>query len=258
MKIIFLICLFFYLILLIYIYFTQNSKIFNIAQIEKREPFLIKNSREITLKTENGITLNGLYRKADMDNASLLIYFGGNSDDATRFLLYVNDLKDFDIVVFNYRGYLKSEGKPSEKNLFNDALKIYDTFSKNRRTIIVGRSLGTGVAVYLASKRRVDGTILITPFDSIVSLAKDRHPLLPVSWLLKHKFDSVKYVQQIKSPIAVIEVKDDKTVLHKHTLKLIKKIKKLALHVELKDTTHADILSHPDFEKNLKEAILKF
>ncbi len=258
MKIILFICLLFYFALLAYVYFTQNSKIFNIKQIDTKEPFSLKNTKEIRLEVANGIFLDGLYKNSDTHNAPLLIYFGGNSDDATRFLLHIESLKDFDVVVFNYRGYLKSGGVPSEKNLFHDALKIYDNFAKNRRVIVVGRSLGTGIAVYLAGRRRVDGVILITPYDSIVSMAKDRYPFLPIDLLLKHKFNSIKYLQQMKSLVAVIEVENDKTVLHKHTAKLLEKIKNLALHVELKDTTHADVLKHPDFEKIMKEAISKF
>ncbi|MCF6174051.1 MAG: hypothetical protein L3J44_09800, partial [Campylobacteraceae bacterium] len=58
------------------------------------------------------------------------------------------------------------------------------------------------------------------------------------------------------APISVIEVKNDLTVPNKHTLRLIKKIKNLALHVELKNATHADILSSPDFEQTIKKAVI--
>jgi len=257
-KIIIVVVVLVYCVVSAYIYLTQDSRVFNIAQIEKKEPFVLKNTKEIGLKVDDGVVLDGLYRKSKSDNAPLLIYFGGNSDDATRFLLHVEGLEDVDIVAFNYRGYLKSAGKPSEKNLFDDALKIYDTYAKDKKVIVVGRSLGTGVAVYLANKRTVKGVILITPYDSLTSLAKDKYPFLPIDLLLKYKFESIKYIQQIKSPIVIIEAKDDKTVPHKHTVKLMKKIENLALHVELKNTTHADILNHPDFEKIIKESILKF
>jgi len=243
--------------ILAYFYITQDSKIFNFAQIEKNEPFVIKNAKEIKLKISKDTVLDGLYKKSKKENAPLIIYFGGNSDDATRFLLHINSLEDFDIVVFNYRGYMKSTGIPSEKNLFSDALKIYDTFVKKQKVIIVGRSLGTGVAVYLASRRKNDGVILITPYASISTLAQEKYPFLPINLLLRDKFNSMQYITDIKTPIAVIEVKNDATVPNDNTAKLIKKIPNLTLFLELKNTTHADVLDGSDFGETFKNALLK-
>ncbi len=258
LKSIIIIIILIYCIVSAYFYLIQDSKIFNFAQIEKKESFSLKDTKELKLKVANHVVLDGIYKKSNKEDAPLIIYFGGNSNDATRFLLHVKSLKDFNIVVFNYRGYLKSTGEPSEKNLFSDALKIYDTYAKNQKVIIIGRSLGTGVALYLESKRMSEGVILITPYDSIASLAKQKYPFLPIDLLLKYKFNSLKYIQKIDSPIAIITVKGDKTVPNKNTDRLIKKIKNLALQVELKNTTHADVLSHPDFEMSVKKAISKF
>ena len=147
---------------------------------------------------------------------------------------------------------MQSSGKPSEANLFNDALKIYDKFAHNSRVIVIGRSLGSGVAVYLASKREVLGVVLITPYDSIASLAKEKYPFLPINLILKNRFESLKYIEKIKSPIAIIEVKNDTTIPNSHTLRLAKKIKNLSKVVVLDKTTHADVLSHPKFEESLK------
>ena len=258
MKMILLVILFLYLSAWVYVYFTQDSKIFNYAQINKNPPVKLKDCEKVFLKVADGVLLQGLYKKSKQNDAPLIIYFGGNSDDATRFLLHVEGLKGFNILAFNYRGYVNSSGKPSEKNLFEDAIKIYDKFAKNSKVILIGRSLGSGVASYLASKREAEGLVLITPYDSIASLAREKYPYLPIDLLLKYKFESVKYISKINIPVAVIEVKGDTTVPNKNTQKLIKKIKNLALHVELENTTHADVLNHPDFEKIIKEAILKF
>ena len=258
MKTVLLMALFLYLAVVAYVYFTQDSKIFNFTQIEKNPPIELQGAEKVSLKVAKGVILHGLYKKSKQNDAPLIIYFGGNSDDATRFLLHVEGLKDFDIVAFNYRGYVNSGGKPSEKNLFNDAIKIYDEFAKNLKVILIGRSLGTGVAVYLASKRKVRGLVLITPYDSIASLAVQKYPYLPIDLLLKYKFESIKYISKINTPVAVIEVKGDTTVPNINTQRLIKKIKNLALHVELKNTTHADVLNHPNFENSIEKAILKF
>ena len=255
MKILLLLTVFLYIIVVAYFYFTQNSKIFNISEIPSNPPVALENVKKISFKVDDTVVLDGVYKHADQKDAPLIIYFGGNADDATRFLQHAENLNDFNIVIFNYRGYLKSTGKPSEINLFNDALKIYDKFADGSRVILVGRSLGSGVAVYLASKRKVSGVVLITPYDSIASLAKQKYPFLPIDLILKYKFESIKYIEKIKSPIAIIEVKNDTTIPNSNTLRLSKKIKNLSKIVVLEKTTHADVLSHPRFEESLKNLI---
>jgi len=255
MKLIILTIVIVYIAAMAYLYFFQNSIIFNTRAIDAKPPFEVPNMEHISLKVDDAVVLDGVYKHASKKDAPLIIYFGGNADDATRFLLHVEKLNDFNIVIFNYRGYLQSSGKPSEINLFNDALKIYDKFADGSRIIVVGRSLGSGVAVYLASKRKVSGVVLITPYDSIASLAEQKYPFLPINLILKYKFESIKYIEKIKSPIAIIEGKDDTTIPNSHTRRLSKKIKNLSKIVVLEKTTHADVLSHPRFEESLKSII---
>ena len=246
-----------YIAVHLYFYLIQDSKIFKPQYIENEEFELPKNTKEISLKISNEIKLSGVYKKATKPSTQLIIYFGGNSDDATKFLLHVKDLEDFDIIAFNYRGFVKSSGRPSQKALFEDALRIYDKFAKGKKVIVIGRSLGTGVATYLASKRAVKNIVLITPYDSIENLSKRNYPYLFVSVILKHKFNSLKYIKDLNTPVSIIEVVNDKTIPKQSLDNLTNNIKNLALHVKLKDTTHGDVLNHPDFEKILKEAIYK-
>jgi predicted alpha/beta-fold hydrolase len=250
--------IFLYLGAAFYLYITQDSKIFRPDLIETDEPVVLENTKQISFRVEDDVTLDGVYKKSENENVPLIIYFGGNSDDATRILLHVKSLKSFDIVAFNYRGFVKSTGKPSQTALFSDALKIYDKYGKNRKVILVGRSLGTGVATYLASKRDIKGLILITPYDSIASIGQKMYPFLPVKLLSKHKFESVKYMLDVKAPVGLIEVENDETIAKYHFDKLKEKVQNLALHVELKNTTHGDVLNHPDFEKTIKQMIKDF
>jgi len=249
---------FVYLCVVVYIYITQDEKVFQPNLIENREPISLKNVENLSFEVKKNIVLDGVYKKANKENAPLLIYFGGNADDATRILLHAKSLKEFDIVSFNYRGYVRSEGKPSEKAIFSDALKIYDKFAKNKNAIVMGRSLGTGVATYLASRRPIKGVILITPYDSIASIGQKIYPYLPVYFLSKHKFESIKYILDVKAPVGLIEVVNDETIPKYHFDKLREKVPNLALHVELNNTTHAEVLTHPDFEKSIKDIIKSF
>jgi hypothetical protein len=240
-----------------YIYFTQEEQVFNRAAIDENEPFILENMEKISYHAEENVILDGALKHSKKKDAPLLLYFGGNADDATRILLHVKNLSAFDILAFNYRGYMQSTGRPSEKNLFSDALKLLDTYGKNKKVIVIGRSLGSGVATYLASKREVQGLILITPYDSIVSIAKKKYPIFPINTLLKYKFQSVKYMPQVKTPVGLIEVKDDETVPVSHFNALKKTVLNLSLYVRLEGTTHGDVLTYKDFEKSLKEMIEK-
>lgn len=258
MKFIFFGLIFIYFAILAYIYLTQDSKVFNATDIVKKDEFKVENMENLTFYVTKKITIDGVYKKSQNKNAPLLIYFGGNADDATRILLHVENLRKFDVLSFNYRGYVKSTGKPSQRVLFSDSIKIYDEYAKDKKVILIGRSLGTGVATYLASKRDVIGVILITPYDSIASMAKAKYPIFPIKYLLKHKFESVKHILEVKAPVGLIEVKGDDVVTKKHFDKLKEKVPNLALHVSLENTTHGEVLSHPDFEESLKKIMKRF
>jgi alpha/beta superfamily hydrolase len=250
MKFVILSLVFIYAGALLYIYLTQDSQVFNPSAIDKKEPVKLKNVEHISFEMENDVVLKGIHKKTN--NSPLLIYFGGNADDATRIVLHV---KGFEIIAFNYRGFVNSGGKPSEKNIFSDSLKIFDKYAKNKEVIVMGRSLGTGVATYVASKRDVRGLILITPYDSIVSIGKKMYPYFPIETLSNHKFESVKYMLDVKAKVGLIEVEGDDVIPKYHFDKLKEKVLNLALHVELKDTTHGDVLQHSNFEKTVRKMI---
>ncbi len=244
-----------YLSALAYLYLTQGSKIFNFSFAEKVKPKVLKECKkckEIKLKV-GGAVLDGVFK--DENSSKIIIYFGGNADDATDFIKYCDDLRDFDIVAFNYRGNVLSSGKPTEKAIFKDSLKIYDTFAKGKEVYLIGRSLGSGVAVYLASKRNIKRLLLITPYDSIENVAKEKYPYFPISLLIKYKFNSLKYLKDVDTPTTVFMVKGDQTVPNKRTKNLIKHLKDLSNIIIFKNATHADIIEIKDFKEELKKWI---
>lgn len=246
-----------YLVAMGYLYFTQNDQLFPAKLIEKQVKVSGENIEPLSLHVKEDVVLDGVLRKDQESDAGLILYFGGNADDATRFVLHVKELQGYDIVAFNYRGYVGSTGVPSEKALFEDALKIYDTYAKGRKVVVIGRSLGTGVATYLASKRVVDGLILLTPYDSILSIAKLKYPFFPIDLLLQNKFESVNYLPLVKAKIAVFEVENDATIPRYHFEKFLEAMPTKPLHVILANTTHGKILEHPAFTSELQTILGK-
>lgn len=247
----------FYVLITVYFYFMQDQQVFNLKAAAKQEKAIGKNIENITLDVEKNVVLDGVYRKALKADAPLILYFGSNGDNPTQFVTSVENLKDYDVVTYTYRGYGESNGSPSEEALFKDALTIYDTYAKNKKIIVVGRSLGSCVASYVASQREVAGLVLITPFDSLLSVFKMSYPFLPIDYLLKNKFETEKYVPLVKSKIAVLEVEYDIALNASHVKKLLEKIPGKPLHVMLKKATYEMVLRNSDFEKEM-ERILDF
>jgi pimeloyl-ACP methyl ester carboxylesterase len=125
----------------------------------------------------------------------------------------------------NYRGYGLSGGRPGERALKSDARLIYDVFTSREgidpgRVAVMGRSLGTGVAVSLASGRPASGLVLISPYDSLVSVARDFYPWMPVGLILRHRFDSLALAPSMKAPALMLLASDDEVIRPEHTHRL--------------------------------------
>jgi len=232
------------------LYFLQEKLIFRTQSIEEKRYHHIKKNfpnSEVQILTPDGVKLHGwLVKSSQATNGRLLIYFGGNSEEVSWFLDNISYLKGWSLLLMNYRGYGLSEGSPSEKNLFQDALLIYDKFSKReevdkKRIVVMGRSLGTGVGVFLASRRPLQGIILVSPYDSLQSLAKNIYPYVPVSLLSKHPFDSISRVSNIKIPLVALFASNDRVVPPKHSKKLIEKWKGPKQFHEFKGYGHNSI-----------------
>ena len=156
----------------------------------------------------------------------LLLYFGGNAEEISEFILAEASMfPTWSVLSLNYRGYGESQGKPGEKGLFGDARHIYDWATQQpdidpEQVVVMGRSLGTGVAVYLASKRPVSGVVLISPYDSIRGIAQGLYPYAPVTWLLKHPFDSLARAPMIRAPMLMLVAEKDTIIPPPHSRRL--------------------------------------
>jgi len=156
------------------------------------------------------------------DSDSAIIYFGGNAEDVYGNVAdFRAALPDHTSYLVNYRGYGGSTGSPTEASLFSDALHIYDALrERHARVAVIGRSLGSGVAAYLASERDVYRLILATPHDSAVALAQGMYPVYPVSLLLKDRYESVSYVPRIQAPTLIVLAEQDRIIPRKHSTRL--------------------------------------
>ena len=143
-----------------------------------------------------------------------LLYFGGNAEDVSLNMPSLSaGFPDSAIYLLHYRGYGGSSGKPSEKALFADALTLFDeVHAKHPDVEVVGRSLGSGIAVYVASLRPVTRLVLVTPFDSLQELAALHFPYFPVRWLLLDKYESWRYAPRVTAPTLIVAAEHDEVV----------------------------------------------
>ena len=148
------------------------------------------------------------------DNADALIYFGGNAEDvALNTADFLALFPGRALYLVNYRGYGASTGSPSETALIADALEVYDYVSATHANIaVIGRSLGSGIAVQLAASRDVERLVLVTPFDSILNVARSAYPIFPVSLLLKDRYDSMSHADAIDIPTILLIAEHDEFI----------------------------------------------
>jgi len=188
------------------LYFKQRSFLYFPTPEAK-----ITGSTSVSL-TNEGETVRVWTR--EIEGTDAVIYFGGNAEDVSNnFLRFSALLPDKSLYFVNYRGYGGSTGTSSEAALFSDALAVYDSIhEKHGHIFVIGRSLGSGVAVYLAANRKVDKLVLVTPYDSIENVAQKRFRIFPVSLILQDKFDSASRVQNINAKTIAIEAENDEVI----------------------------------------------
>jgi len=233
----------------VYLYVTQDEKVFN---KKYAKPYVPEVAKKTEFKTKDSVLLEGAYTK-NGDNLPLVLYFGGNANNVTEFLdKTASKLKNYNFIGFNYPGYAGSGGRPCEKCILRYALEIFDFYKPD---IVMGRSLGTSVAAFTASKRDVKKVVLVTPFDSIVNIAKNKYPFLPVEKLLKYRFEEYKWIAKTDAPVSVLLVKNDDVIPEENVKNLLKSVKNLAALREIDGVTHGEVYKHHNIVKVLDELL---
>ena len=238
------------------LYFGQERSIFfprpNDQQLRQRYA-----AQRIEIKTPDA-TLEGWWiENAQATTPAVILYFGGNAEDV---LYTASDASRIDaraVVVVNYRGYGGSPGKPGQKALYDDGIAIYDYATKRgvsaKHIVVMGRSLGSGVASMLAGARPVGAAILITPYDSLAAVAAGHYPFLPVRLLLRHPFPSTDWAKRTSAPGLFLAAERDEVVPATHAQKLFESWSGPKQIQVLAQTGHNDIETHADYYRLINE-----
>ena len=173
---------------------------------------------KVKIVTSDNINLLGWFHKKDLNKFKTIVYFHGNAGTLENRIHKLNHFKDMDVnfLIIAWRGFSGNKGKPSEKGLYIDAnsaivwLKKLGLLEKN--IILYGESLGTGVATEIAQSNNYAGLVLETPFTSMIEAAKNFYPYIPVSLLIKDKYDNQKKIKNINTPVLVMHGEVDQIV----------------------------------------------
>jgi pimeloyl-ACP methyl ester carboxylesterase len=184
-----------------------------------------------------------------------LIYFGGNAEDVSRNMPdFSQAFPNYAIYLLHYPGYGGSSGSPSEQAIIADALALFDhVYAEHKNIVVVGRSLGSGVAVRLASMRPVERLVLVTPYDSLGDVAARNYPFLPARWLLRDKFESWKYAPRVTAPTRIIAAEQDEVIPRTSTDRLRTRFKNgIVSYVVVPGVGHNTISDSADYLSLLK------
>jgi uncharacterized protein len=236
------------------IYFFQERLIFSPQPLmqDPQQAYPAAAIEELTLTVSAKVRLHGWLVKASATHvpAPLLIYFGGNAEEISWLASTADQYAGWSLLLFNYRGYGRSEGKPGETELFADALQIFD-YAVGRahggRVAVMGRSLGSGVAVYLAARRPVAGVILVSPYDSLESVARGIYPHLPIGLMLRHRFDSLSRAPRIKAPLLCLVASEDRVIPRAHSERLYAAWGGPGQWLEIRGADHGSLADDPNY-----------
>jgi len=252
-----------YSLVLAFFYFSQRGMLFYPQPLS----YLIQaneNVEEVEIQMTEGNILRGwLCKNHSTHSRKLLIYFGGNAEEVSHLVPEASLFGDWDVLLVNYPGYGKSDGRPGEESFFNAALEIYDYAvsrmdADNAQIVVMGRSIGTASAVYLASKRKTRGVILVSPFESIRAVAQAKLPFLPVSLLLQHPFASKKYAEGIQAPVLAFYGTADNIVPPSHSKKLMEYWSGPVRLVELPGYNHNNIFDSEQLWRETERFLERF
>ena len=185
-----------------------------------------------------------------------IIYFGGNAERLENSIPDYRDLFSQHTIYFvNYRGYGESTGNPTEENLLHDAEAIYDAVSPGHENVtVIGRSLGSGVAVHLASVRPVHQLVLVTPFARLADASGSIGRFFPVGMLLRDGYMSVEKAPGVTAPTLLIIAENDEMIPRETSEALLSAFPEgIASAAVIQGAGHNDIQEYTQFFMRIRD-----
>jgi uncharacterized protein len=207
-----------YFIILAYVYLFQRNLLYHPSINSYQSDKINFDYEEIFIQNNEGIKLKAWLHEKDLINKKTILFFHGNAGDLSNRNYKLNELAKFDVnfLILAYRGFSGNEGQPTEQGLYDDAKSALEWIKikgvKEKNLILYGESLGTAVTIEVAQNKNLAGIVLESPFTSMVELAQKYYPFLPAKFLLKDRYETVKKLKNISSPLLVLHGRLDTIV----------------------------------------------
>lgn len=244
--------------------FLQRKALFRPTTLPEAYAFRFDHPfREYFLDTPDGARLNVLHFPADWSpRRGVVLYFHGNRDNLQRWGGMHRDFtsRGFDFVAPDYRGYGKSSGSPSEHSLYEDARLVYDWLRVDcpaQQLVLYGRSLGTGMACYLAAQVRARLLILETPFDNIPGLVASHLRRSAPPFRPAYFFPNDRHLRQSPLPALLFHGTADRVVPYDCAARLQASLKPGDEFITLPGGTHQNLRDFAAYQEKLNEWLNK-
>jgi len=243
------------------IYFFQEKVIFYPEKLSGDYTFSFpQNFEEVNFEVETGVRINALHFK--VNNPRGVVFYSHGNAGSLRTWGFISEIftsHQYDLLIYDYRGYGKSNGKITEKNLYKDAQFIYNTLKnkyEENKIIVYGRSIGTGIASYIAAKNNPSQLILESPYFNLPDLAGKYMPFIP-GRLIKFKFPNDQFFRDISCPIAIFHGTEDEIIYFGSSLRLKELFKPVDRLIAIEGGHHNDleafVLYHEELTRILKK-----
>jgi uncharacterized protein len=243
------------------LYFIQDKILFHPKPLSREHKFSFEQPfEELNIAFENE-NLSIVKFRPHNNSKGIILFYHGNVENVEHYRKYppIFLRNDYEVWMIDYPGFGKTTGKLTEKIMGKQALLTYDLASKQVRAdsiIIYGKSMGTGVASYVAANRACEQLILETPYHDIASLAKHYFPIYPVTALIKYSFPVHAYLKKVQAPITVFHGTKDEVIPYFHSKCLNEENKNVEL-ITIKNGKHNNLSDFDLFQKKIDSLLIK-
>lgn len=249
-----------YFIICSLLFFFQEKLIFFPDKLDKNFKFSFNQKfEELPIKTEDNKLLNGILFMSD-SSKGLIFYLHGNAGSLSSWGDVAKTYTDlnYDVYMLDYRGYGKSEGSiTGQEQLFQDLQTAYDELKKKYledKIIVLGYSVGTGLAAKIASTNNPKLLILQAPYYSLTDLMRHEYPIIP-TFILKYKFEINDYIKNCKMPIVIFHGNKDEVIYYGSSLKLKELFKKQDTLFTLNGQGHNGMTENTEYKKEISKIL---
>lgn len=238
-----------YVCMLGYLYFNQQNLLYH-PEAGAPDLSVMSAGAPVEVQTEDGLMLRGWYVPPAQKNAAVLVLFHGNTKDftsrASKMAHYID--AGYGVLLTEYRGFGGNPGSPTEQGLYADARAFVEWLHTQGiatdHMILYGESLGTGVAVQMATEYQVAALVLEAAYSSTADVAQHEYPYVPVAWLMKDQYRSINKIAAVEEPLLQAHGTDDHVIPYQFGQALFAAATEPKTFVTLPGAGHNDLYDH--------------